>query len=183
MNNNSIGSLAPGAPTGIGCERCHTGALEHQTAALHGSREHMPPDLSQSPPSELNETCGQCHRTWEAVVRGNKTGSIDNVRMQPYRLTNSQCFDGLDKRLSCVTCHDPHQPQITSVSAVDKTCLSCHATGTRATAVEHEHPKICPVGTHDCATCHMPKVQLLGGDIAFTDHQIRVVHPGDKYPN
>jgi len=29
----------------------------------------------------------------------------------------------------------------------------------------------------------MPKVTLPGGHMKFTDHQIRVVKPGDGYPN
>ena len=29
----------------------------------------------------------------------------------------------------------------------------------------------------------MPKVNLPGGHMAFTDHQIRIVRPGEPYPN
>jgi hypothetical protein len=29
----------------------------------------------------------------------------------------------------------------------------------------------------------MPKVQLPGGHMTFTDHQIRIVKAGDAYPN
>jgi hypothetical protein len=29
----------------------------------------------------------------------------------------------------------------------------------------------------------MPKVNLPGGHLRFTDHEIRIVHPGDAYPN
>ena len=116
-------------------------------------------------------------------MRAHKTGAIDNVRMQPYRLTNSKCFDGLDARLSCVTCHDPHQHGMPSTEIVDGKCLACHSAGTSVTAVEHEQPKLCPVGKNNCASCHMPKVPLMDGNIAFTDHEIRIVHPGAKYPD
>ena len=183
VNDGRIQSEPSGAVTGVACERCHSGAMEHQAAAIQGNREHLPVNLSLQPPAEINEVCGQCHRTWEAVLRGHKTGQLDNVRLQPYRLTNSKCFDGLDKRLSCVTCHDPHAPGLPSAATVDAKCLACHSTGAAVTAVEHEHAKICPTATSNCASCHMPKVMLMEGNIAFTDHEIRVVHPGDKYPN
>jgi len=39
------------------------------------------------------------------------------------------------------------------------------------------------VSKDKCSSCHMPKVELPGGHVAFTDHFIRVVHPGDAYPN
>jgi hypothetical protein len=29
----------------------------------------------------------------------------------------------------------------------------------------------------------MPKVELRGGHMIFTDYQIRVVRPGESYPN
>jgi formate-dependent nitrite reductase cytochrome c552 subunit len=32
-------------------------------------------------------------------------------------------------------------------------------------------------------SCHMPKINLPGGHAKFTDHEIRIVRPGDPYPN
>jgi len=46
-----------------------------------------------------------------------------------------------------------------------------------------EPPKICPVAKENCVTCHMPKVALAGGHAIYTDHEIRIVKPGDAYPN
>jgi formate-dependent nitrite reductase cytochrome c552 subunit len=43
--------------------------------------------------------------------------------------------------------------------------------------------KACPIAKANCVSCHMPKVELPNGLITFTDHQIRVVRPGDPYPN
>jgi hypothetical protein len=63
----------------------------------------------------------------------------------------------------------------------DSKCLACHgAAHTTATATP---AKVCPVAKADCASCHMPKVDLPGAHARFTDHMIRVVHPGDPYPN
>jgi formate-dependent nitrite reductase cytochrome c552 subunit len=38
-------------------------------------------------------------------------------------------------------------------------------------------------GTRDCATCHMPQVELPGGHAKFTDHPIRVARAGEGYPD
>jgi len=43
--------------------------------------------------------------------------------------------------------------------------------------------KVCPVAQEKCVSCHMPKLQLPGGPLPFRDHQIRIVRPGDPYPN
>jgi hypothetical protein len=54
--------------------------------------------------------CGACHRTWADVVQGGFAGVI-NARFQPYRLQNSRCWQATkgDARLTCTTCHDPHE--------------------------------------------------------------------------
>ena len=40
----------------------------------------------------------------------------------------------------------------------------------------------CPVGTKSCSTCHMPKTELPGAHIDFTDHRIRIVRKGEPFP-
>jgi hypothetical protein len=32
-------------------------------------------------------------------------------------------------------------------------------------------------------SCHMPKVAIPPGHLTFRDHQIRIVKPGENYPN
>ena len=98
-----------------------------------------------------------------------------NVRFQPYRLTNSRCYDVADTRLRCSACHDPHGPLEVSAAKYDAKCAACHS------AVSHI--KTCPVGKQNCVTCHMPKVELPGAHARFTDHQIRIVRAGQPYPN
>lgn len=159
---------------GVTCDHCHEDALLHQTAALQGKRDFLPKDLKQSTPYQISELCGQCHRTWETVMRLPIRGPAD-VRFQPYRLANSQCFDGQDARLSCITCHDPHQKLLPEAVFVDTKCLACH---TDSAAV-----KVCPVSKSNCAGCHMPKIAAPGSHRLFTDHQIRVMKPGSVYPN
>jgi hypothetical protein len=174
---------------GLGCERCHQGSDQHMQDALHGNFASRPRSLKTMNAEETSEFCGQCHRTWDTVVRNHWHGEAD-VRFQPYRLANSRCFLGTDRRISCVACHDPHQPESTSVEFYDAKCLACHATGgSHATTGETKETasaavaKTCPVSKTKCVTCHMPKVTLPGGHGVFTDHQIRIVRTGESYPD
>jgi hypothetical protein len=166
---------------GLGCERCHEGSNQHMADALHGNFTSRPKSLKSMNAEETSEFCGQCHRTWDTAVRNHWHGEAD-VRFQPYRLANSRCFLGTDRKISCTACHDPHKPDNTSVEYYDSKCLACHATGavkdTASTVA-----KTCPVSKTKCITCHMPKVALPGGHGVFTDHQIRIVRTGEPYPN
>jgi formate-dependent nitrite reductase cytochrome c552 subunit len=139
----------------------------------------VPPKLGRLSPEEISNFCGQCHRTWERVVRDRLRGEI-NVRFQPYRLANSKCYDGGDRRMSCIACHDPHRDIVRSAAGYDSKCLACHsgAAGVSAGAKSCRAAK-----TNGCANCHMPKIELPGGHMVFTDHQIRVVRAGEPYPN
>lgn len=71
----------------------------------------------------------------------------------------------------------------------DSKCLACHQPtagregGARPAAKGAENPAAPhPAGTKQCATCHMPKVELPGAHFQFTDHRIRIVKPGEAYP-
>lgn len=168
---------------GVTCEHCHVGTNAHLLDALQGEFASAPPKLSKLSTEDISSFCGQCHRTWEAVLRGHFDGEI-NVRFQPYRLANSKCFDGADPRISCLACHDPHQDVVRQDSSYDPKCLNCHAASTQpASAAARAGAPSCPVAKVNCVSCHMPKVNLPGGHQAFTDHQIRVVKPGEPYPN
>ncbi len=166
---------------GVQCERCHVGAERHLESITHGKTDAIPQKLGQQTPEEISNFCGQCHRTWERVVRDRLRGEI-NVRFQPYRLANSKCYDGGDKRMSCLTCHDPHHDVVRGSAAYDAKCQACHGAGA-ANGRAAAKVKSCRVATSRCSECHMPKVELPGGHMVFSDHQIRVVRPGDSYPN
>jgi len=117
-----LGQLQPG----VTCEHCHAGSLEHQLDALQGIYDSAPRDLKKFSAEQVSSFCGQCHRTWATVVRLGIRGER-NARFQPYRLENSKCFNGSDRRLSCVGCHDPHQPLVRDDASYDGKCLACHA--------------------------------------------------------
>jgi hypothetical protein len=177
----SLESMQPG----VTCEHCHVGTETHILDSIQGDFDSAPPKLSKLSSEDISNFCGQCHRSWEAVVRGHFRGII-NVRFQPYRLANSRCFDGTDPRISCLACHDPHQDVVRQDSSYDAKCLACHAPSTQtqpASVKVSTRPKSCPTAKSDCVSCHMPKMTLPGGHMRFTDHQIRVVKPGDPYPN
>jgi hypothetical protein len=167
---------------GVTCEHCHAGASAHMVAASQGEGFYAaPPDLKKLSSEDISNFCGQCHRTWEMVVRSRWRGEI-NVRFQPYRLANSKCFNGTDPRISCIACHDPHRNLVTDDAAYDVKCLACHASKNEPPGA-HADAKACPVATSNCASCHMPKVKLPNGLMTFHDHEIRVVKAGEPYPN
>ncbi len=152
---------------GVWCESCHGPAADHV------ARQTPMPKLSKLSTEELSDFCGSCHRTW-AQVAGSPLRGPNNVRFQPYRLTNSKCYDAADARISCVACHDPHAAVVRDSSFYDSKCQTCHA------AADAKH---CTVAKANCSSCHMPRVELPASHFEFTDHQIRVARKGDPYPN
>jgi len=172
-------SLA-GITPGVQCERCHGPAAKHVEAMKTGDlKAAAMPKLGKLPAEDLSNFCGQCHRTW-AEVAMNGPHDINNVRFQPYGLTNSRCYDPADPRIRCVACHDPHREVVKSAAAYDPKCLACHG-GSDANSPAKAKP--CPSANKNCVTCHMPKYELPGAHKLFTHHQIRIAKPGEPYPN
>jgi hypothetical protein len=164
---------------GLECEHCHAGAQQHMADAAVDNFKTLPKSLKRLDAEQVSDFCGQCHRTWDTVMR-NKWHGPAFVRFQPYRLENSRCFIGNDPRISCLACHNPHQPLNHNVAYYDAKCLACHGGAKSAPAASTA--KTCPVAKSNCTSCHMPKVEL-GGHARFSDHYIRVVHAGETYPD
>jgi len=157
---------------GVRCESCHAQAQRHMDAVKAGdAKDAAMPHLAGMTPEETNEFCGRCHRTWGEITAHGPHG-VANVRFQPYRLTNSKCYDADDKRIRCTACHNPHEQVVAGAAHYDAKCQACHS-GSR---------KTCPVAKHDCTNCHMPKIELPRAHHQFTDHQIRIVRAGQPYP-
>lgn len=169
----SLDAMRPG----LDCEHCHAGANAHMEALSQGKQAPLPPKLGEMAAEDMSTFCGSCHRTWSTAVRLHAWGEM-NVRFQPYRLANSKCFLGNDRRIGCTACHDPHADPVRDDASYDRNCLSCHQE--TAAAVTQ---KACPVSNKNCTSCHMPKIELPGSHSVFTDHQIRIVRAGDRYPN
>jgi Zn finger protein HypA/HybF involved in hydrogenase expression len=161
---------------GVQCERCH-GPSEHHLEGLRKGDAALAAmkDVRKLSTEDVSNFCGQCHRTWEEIASGGKLGVL-NVRFQPYRLTNSKCYDTDDARISCLACHDPHKELDRTDANYDARCQSCHA-GVKRKA------RVCKVSQSNCVSCHMPKIEMPGSHFKFTDHQIRIVRANEPYPN
>jgi hypothetical protein len=174
----------PGHSTpGVTCEACHGPGAQHTLEMTqHGGDQGATSILNPArfKPIDSVEFCGACHRTkWDVVLAGTK--GLFNVRFQAYRLETSRCFGTGDARLTCVSCHDPHQPLVRELSSYDKQCLSCHVMK-KGSQVATDHPgAACRVATKDCVSCHMPKYELKEMHTSFTDHRIRIAKKGDPF--
>lgn len=166
--------LPTSGQSGVQCENCHGPALEHVQGFKQNKVVKMA-KLSKLNTEEVSELCGTCHRTWAQIAMNGPHGP-GNVRFQPYRLANSKCYDAVDRRISCVGCHNPHEALNRDRVSYDSKCLACHTAGL------HEKAKVCKVSTKNCVECHMPTVEPPQSHWPFTDHNIRVVRAGDRYP-
>jgi hypothetical protein len=168
----TFASLVPG----VQCERCHAGAAEHLSAMQNGRPSLAGiEDLRKYSTEQISNFCGQCHRTWEDIAVSGIHGVV-NVRFQPYRLTNSKCYDAADPRISCTACHDPHVEIDRVDGDYDSKCLACHA-GAKPKGVA------CKVSQTNCVSCHMPKIEIPGAHHRFTDHDIRIARANAPYPD
>lgn len=168
---------------GITCEACHGPGLNHVVAQEAGEEAGPIFNPRKLSPVDAADFCGACHGTWWDVKLAGSVGTA-NIRAQPYRLEKSRCWGTKgDARLTCAACHDPHQPLVRDSGSYDKNCLTCHlAVASMNPTRDHPGPA-CKVGTKDCASCHMPKVDDSTMHYAFTDHDIRVVRLGAPYPD
>ncbi len=106
----------------------------------------------------------------------------DAVRFQASTLVKSRCYTDGDRKLDCVTCHDPHQDAETRLAWYESRCLQCHsprnAPGRNDAEATASRSAPCPVQpTGGCIDCHMPSTHANLAHVAFTDHYIRVHHP------
>ena len=78
-----------------------------------------------------------------------------------YRLRQSKCFNQSGGKLTCVTCHDPHNAPrgADAIAQYSQKCAGCHT----------PH-----VATADCVTCHMPRRRAEDTPgMVMTDHLIQ----------
>ncbi len=177
---------------GVSCEACHGPGAKHVAAIQSGDFDLAVQSIvnpAKLGPVDSVDFCGACHRTWQDVVSDGpvRTAAL-NVRFAPYRLENSRCWkEGKgDARITCITCHDPHQPLVMDPAAYDSVCLKCHvAAGTHASEKQSNeiHRTACPIGVQLCVTCHMPKFKNTGFHFTFTDHWIRIAAAGAPLPD
>lgn len=139
--------------TGVHCESCH--------GPGGGHRVKNPAKLSSA---ALNELCGKCHRPPAAQAHAIDWNYAWNVRHQPVYLNESACFRKSRGALSCISCHDPHEPATKHPAAFyNARCTGCHAPS--------------PACATNCIDCHMPLVSPQP-PLRFTNHWIGVYKPG-----
>jgi Cytochrome c554 and c-prime len=171
-----------GASSGITCEACHGPGVSHVAMARIDPGD---PGMILNPefmtPEDSVDFCGSCHRTaWDVLEIGAQ--GTQTARFPAYRLEQSQCWGNGDPRITCVACHNPHKPLVTSPSAYDSKCLNCHVRS-RSLSTTPDHPaRGCSVASERCVQCHMPKYTLPQMHASFTDHDIRIVRDPDDFP-
>ena len=156
--------VEPSEP-GVRCESCHGPGRAHAESGGTGAIQN-PKRLGAAQVSRL---CGSCHRQASDLDDDRDWSNAWNVRHQPTYLHRAACFRN-SGTLSCVTCHDPHQPLKTAAASYNAQCASCHAKPAHRT----------PVAGGSCVTCHMPQVTVTA-NLKFTNHWIGIYDGQDKH--
>jgi predicted CXXCH cytochrome family protein len=173
---------------GIACESCHGDPSAHLASGGKASILN-PAKLS---PNRRDSVCLQCHLEGETsvnrlgrslsafvpgedlsnyvthLVHSGELGPNGRATSQWEALLQSECKRKSGDRLTCTTCHDPHNSPSAEqrVSYFRSRCLTCHGA---AAFVSKHHPD-----EPDCSGCHMPRERT--EDVAHeqvTDHRIQ----------
>jgi hypothetical protein len=173
------------ATPGVTCEACHGPGAKHVAAVQAGQMDRAGKailDPGRLKPAEQVDFCGACHRS-SADVASFPPGTLGllGVRFQPYRLQKSKCWRK-GNAITCLSCHDPHQQIVRESTAYDKNCLACHQSAQAEAKSAVAKAPACPVSSVNCVSCHMKKYEIWAAHATFTDHNIRIVRAGEKYP-
>lgn len=163
---------------GVGCESCHGPGRDHVDAVRRNE-----PDLKMVRLSNLRERisielCGQCHRSPANDDPSSPAIRAQLPRFQGLALARSACFKQSQGRLSCISCHDPHEnAERTSREEYNARCLSCHTPATPSHVA-------CPAKPRgDCVSCHMPEQKVdIPTNPTFRTHWIKVWKPEAPQP-
>jgi len=157
------------------CWQCHM----QPTAVIPGARRVGRGTWSYRPGEPLSDYL--LHVDIDETERAQ--GDRFEINHHPYRLRQSRCWTESARRLSCLTCHDPHRKVPESERAVHyrAACLGCHETA--ECGVEHAAglpAELAAVDRLDCVACHMPKRRTQDVvHVVMTDHLIRRRPSGD----
>jgi formate-dependent nitrite reductase cytochrome c552 subunit len=150
-----------GKEFGVRCEACHGPGAKHAASAGKANIVN-PAKLSAA---ALNDYCGKCHRPPASDPAKVDWNFAWNVRHQPVYLSQSKCFKQSAGKMSCLTCHAPHEPLVQQSAHYDAKCATCHTTRASACAPTN------------CANCHMPQVSP-EPPLRFANHWIGVYKGG-----
>src|SRR5436305_1369359 len=143
------------------CRSCHPARIEAESA---GTKPIQNPKRLTA--VQISTLCGACHRQASDLDDDADWTNAWNVRHQPRYLHRAACFRNSNGALSCLTCHDPHQPLKRVSSSFDARCVSCHPKVTHTS----------PVASRACADCHMPQL-VTSANLKFTNHWIGIYDP------
>jgi hypothetical protein len=182
----------------IGCESCHGPGSLHQDLRRSGKIVSGEDDVTIVHPKKLprpllESICSSCHLGDPAIVplRGRQTGDFQPGRpLSDFRIHyrmegandsmtvvghvdqmhQSACYKK-SPGMSCLTCHDPHQPELPKdrEAFYRGKCLDCH--NTQPCKLElvqrlEKQPK------DNCLACHMPRSDTEVPHVSFTHHRI-----------
>lgn len=149
---------------GVRCEACHGPTADHARDPAHYAAENP----GRYTADAINQLCGECHRMPAGATETTDLRDPWNARHQPLTLAASVCYRTSNGRLSCLTCHSPHDPIDRKPADYDGHCRACHD-GVKHTQIVAGKP---------CAECHMPAVRP-GPHLAFANHSIAVYASSD----
>ena len=147
------------------CDQCHL----QPSAEIAGVRRFGKADYSFVPGSPFGDYLAPL----QVIGPDGAPADRFEINHHSYQLRQSQCYQGSEGRLSCVTCHDPHRKLSASEQAAHyrARCLGCHQADDFKTV--HE-AAAAPANPDGCVSCHMTRRRTQDVVHAVvTDHLIR----------
>ncbi|MDW8302973.1 MAG: tetratricopeptide repeat protein, partial [Bacteroidia bacterium] len=175
---------------GIDCEKCHGKGSEHVKYVQSGKKTKNNAIINPAklPLDKQIDVCQQCHlqginvyHTQKEYEPGKSLHDFYTVFLPEYnlkdefgiashaeRLKRSACFIQSNYKMTCTTCHNPHEVK---QKEYNDACKQCH---TSTTTVCTAPQSIQKSKNFDCSGCHMPKSGTADiPHVSFTDHYIR----------
>ena len=159
----------------VGCESCHGPSRLHVESEKNAEKNAGSGAGSQAtiikPPlhdgAQIMQLCGSCHRFPVAVKDENAASETQLARFPGVALPRSRCFIASNGKLSCITCHNPHQStKQQQLKSFDDKCIGCH-TAPHGTSCSRNMKS-------NCVNCHMPAEPVARNlPLRFHNHWIR----------
>lgn len=200
--NNSVNKFTT-VGLGMSCEKCHGAGSYHidkqtknEKIALSGKADRSIVNPARLAVQLQFDVCRQCHlegitvpkqgkkntdfrpgeplnRYFDVFIPVSSNSTDYGFASHAERLQQSQCFIQSAGKLTCTSCHNPHEALTNNVTATyNEKCQSCHAGSA--------HQKVCnrdikSSKENNCIGCHLGKSGTTDiPHVSSTDHFIRV---------